>query len=859
MAAWQIWASGVGHAELTYGRLAAAVALGASGVLVDSVEALARYTEAGLHQERLSRTLDGDLGQLATVLLGELAGEVQRVVAQAGGGRPVQVALAVPPGADADQLVEAALALIGRGKGAPLIGLMATAEGSLAAVRLLEQGHSVLLRGLASAGDLSRMMDGAAAAIRRADPGARPEVLALTPGVWRGVRLVVERLEKIGEPVDGLAIATLRALLAPYLDNFRQLRQKWAAEPELAGVRPILVLEDAEGQLAAASWWQGAAGWHDDLVLAPSISRLEEVRQALALEQPDELIASGEELSTALLGRDLKLAELTSLPTPHWRRETWHRMLARWRADQQSEGSAEAGPLAVAVAEAHHALAEQQVLKRIATRDASLFTAGPLAGQGSGQLDWVDLPISMRHHLGTIERLRVAVWRDGFTHLLVLGSATDSLGARLFSEAFGTAPNGLTASLLDAPWPSVVRRLATRMPGGRTLVLVLCKSGAEATVQDLLAYFKPWLERHLGQQWPAACVAITDPKTPLAIDAKADGWRWVGVTDPELSAPYGVLGLAGLVPLALLGHDPRIVLQEAGAVRDTLSWGGEGGVLELTALLVAAVREGRNKLTFYADPAYRSLPRYLARLISAAAGPLGAALVPVVGEELRQGYGQDRLFVSFAGQDPLPLEQLAGGGHPIARFGLGRPAELGREVMRWQAAVAAANWQLAGDCGGGQVGATPPAARPRPGLSPEEGALEIEQQFHSTPRPSFLQVSAYLDGDGTDGELCAEIRHWLGGLTMAPVSWRYGPAAGQSDAPECSLPTGAVAVQLVERVPEEAIPGRTDGFGAHLAAEVAAERAALEATGCRVVTVELGESADRGLRRLLGSIAGGRR
>ena len=859
MATWQLWLSGVGPAELTYGRLAAGVAAGASGVVIDGVEALGRYAETGLHQGPLGLDPGHDLRPQAVAILAEMAADVREVAGRAAPGRQVEVAVLLPPALRAEELVQDGLTLVAGQPGRVLIGLAATAQGTLAAARLLEAGQNVWVSGLASPADLGRLLDGAARAIRRADPEARPTLVAMSPGVWPGLAVVAERLQRIGEPVDALATATLRALLRPYVEALALARGEWASSPELGAVRLALVLADREVEAAPASWWRAASGWQDELVLAPAISATEQVRQALEPGPPDGLVDSEEELEMALLGRDLKLSQLTGPADDSRRDKAWHQLLGRWQADQRTDGRIQAGALAQPVQETAEAMVGDGILARLIAPPTA--PAGALAA--ADRLGWIGLPGATRRQLGEVARLRQAVWRDGFTHLLVLADPASGRSQRLWTEAAGAGAAGLIPSVLDGTSPGAVGRLATSLPASRTLILVVSKPGEGSDLEDLLSCFQPWLERHLGRNWPGAVVAITDPGTPLAVRAQDERWRWLGLLPPQLSEPYAALGLAGALPLALVGHDPAAWLEEAEAQAEALRAGEAAGGLELGALLTAAAVHGRRMLTIYTDSGQSSWAAWLAGLFTTSRQGRALGLVPVIGEAAREAYGKDRLFVSYASEDPFALHQLAEGGHPIARFSLGGAPGLGREVMRWQAAVALAAEQLADSAPapGAQAASQrlPPALARRVSLRPEEALAELVRLLAARPELSLVQVRSYLDPEGPERELTAELGRLLATLSALPVSWADVPLGTEgAGAYPAALPAGLL-LQLLAQPAEEPIPGRPYGFGARAEARAAAEREALAAEGWTVMTVALGESAKLGLEKLFGSLPGGRR
>ncbi len=877
MASWRLWATSVGPSELAYGRLAAALAAGASGVVVDAVEALERQTKIGAHRQILAQTIDDDLSQVVRSLLRDLVSEIAQLSPQVPvSSRPLYITVGLPAEASSPGLAADLAPLTAPEQGrCLLIGQPSGAAGRLMAARLLEQGHDVLIRSVASAGELSRLIEGAAQAIRRADPTLRPHVVALSCGVWPAVQAVARRLEMGGEAHSPLPAATLRWLLVPYIDAFRQARQGWLEDPALAEVTLLLVLEDMSETPAPAHFWRAVAGFESDLVLAPAIGSLEDVRQSLALGLPSDLPGSDEELRVALLGRDLILEALVGLSVGQAEEDGWQRLLGMWRRDRESAGSVQAGALQDALRVAKEELSQDPGWLRLTGRRVQVAgEEGTLAPVAAGAGGWLEPAAETKRRLGRIERLAGAIGKDGFTDLLLLGGAGAGAGAALFKDAFGPVPGGLSLTVLDCAAPQAVARVAGALPGERTLVLVVSPGPGQIQVQDLVAYFQPWVARHLGSDWPQAFVAVTDPGSALAEQAEAERWRAVLETGPAQAGRHPTVETAALVALILAGHDAGPLLAQARSLQEELAAGAGASAQDLCALLLAAARTGRNKVAIYSDGAFARLATWLENEIAQTCGGGEAGLLPVVGEGVRQGYGADRLFISYSQGDVLPLGQLADAGHPTARFQITDPSELGREMVRLQIALAGVSalgdGALPGEFGPNELEAETgrilaAGGQERRATDGKEAGLEqalraIEKMVRGLGEGSHVRISAYLDENGDQAKAAAEFRGWLAGLTMAPVTFGFAlgglASAGRFHPPRwrsCAL------VQLLDRSTSTPIPGRGYGFSDLIGAEAKAERTMLERRGRPVVTVELNEFDAAAMSQLVDAARSARR
>ena len=115
--------------------------------------------------------------------------------------------------------------------------------------------------------------------------------------------------------------------------------------------------------------------------------------------------------------------------------------------------------------------------------------------------------------------------------------------------------------------PSTLSALLDRLELGRTLVLVISKSGGTAETMAQYLIVRGRLEAELGDQATRHFVFITDPvKGALRKIAEADGIASLAVP-PNVGGRFSVLSAVGLLPAALTGVDVDALLAGAAEMK----------------------------------------------------------------------------------------------------------------------------------------------------------------------------------------------------------------------------------------------------------------------------------------------------
>lgn len=342
-------------------------------------------------------------------------------------------------------------------------------------------------------------------------------------------------------------------------------------------------------------------------------------------------------------------------------------------------------------------LDSQRFARRILDHDAGLWRGNEEETQQ--RLGWLHVHESMPPLTQSLSSFAAQARTDGFRDAVLLGMGGSSLGAEVLSQVIGTSPGHLRLHVLDSTVPGAVRNIRDRIDLPHTLFIVSSKSGGTLEPNVLLQYF--WHETLSveGDNAGSHFIAITDAGSSLEALARENRFREVFLNPSDIGGRYSVLSLFGLVPGALMGIDPTLLLERALlmkrhcpahiAARDCPSaW--------LGAYLAACTRSGRNKLTILTSPRLRSFGLWAEQLIAESIGKEGTGIVPVSEEPLLspKAYSGDRTFVyiRLSGDQCDEMDahaaSLKESGQPCTVIELPDTYALGTEFFRWEYATA---------------------------------------------------------------------------------------------------------------------------------------------------------------------------
>ena len=533
------------------------------------------------------------------------------------------------------------------------------------------------------------------------------------------------------------------------------------------------------------------------------------------------------------------------------------------------------------VRQALEGLAGQRVPQRLKERDHTLWRPEPR--EIADRLGWLDAGEFLRPHLADLSSFVREICADGYRHVVLLGMGGSSLGPEVLRRSFfpadgGTAPGTENPRLilLDSTVPAQIASVAASIDPARTLFIVSSKSGGTIETLSLYRYFRELAEAvRPGGDAGSNFVAITDAGTALEHLGREAGFRRVFLNPPDIGGRYSVLSWFGMLPAALAGIDVARLLDTAAVMRDRcLASEAEGNPgLRLGALLGAMTLAGRDKVTLVTPPPIDSFGLWVEQMIAESLGKEGRGIVPVAGEPLLGPgcYGDDRLFVYLrpANGDNADeaVRRLEDEGHPVERLDLEDCYDLGAEFFRWEYATAIAGFMLdvhpfdQPDVQGAKdntdrlldvflsEGRLPELPSVRPDIA--EGS--VRDLLRQASPGDYLAVMSYFpehaEADELIDEFRARVMERCGIATTSGYGPRYLHSTGQ-------LHKGGPGIGLYLQLTTNSrgtlpIPGQRYGFDILAAAQSIGDYQALCNLARRVVTVNLGDDAVAGLRRLL--------
>jgi len=539
--------------------------------------------------------------------------------------------------------------------------------------------------------------------------------------------------------------------------------------------------------------------------------------------------------------------------------------------------------------------------RRLVDRDTTLWSTDPVVRSAiANRLGWLDAPAHFTDQIAALEGFGDGIRVAGFTTAVVMGMGGSSLAPEVLHRTFGTAEGYLDLRVLDSTDPDAVAATVDDLDPLATLWIVASKSGTTteplAFLADARARITAALAASGSDQNPGDfIVAITDPGKSVAAIPHHDDLRELFLNPPDIGGRYSALSYVGLVPASLIGLDLDALMTSAStmlaACHEPEPERNPGVLLGLA--LGTLARAGRDKLTLSTDERLSAFGNWLEQLVAESTGKLGTGIVPIVGEPPRAAdrYADDRVFVHLGlGDDVVPeaatrLSALEAAGHPVVRLRLDDPAELGREFLRWELAVAAAAVILGVN----------PFDEPDVNEAKERARRRLEStdgpgtgDAASDPEPDAVErgLELYLGrgADANGGDLAERLRRWIDevdpGDYVAVLAWfgasddrqrlanrlreavasRTGAATTLGYGPRYLHSTGqlhkggraggAYLVLTSDTTEDVAVPGAEYGLAGLRRAQALGDQEALEGRGRRVARVNLGWYVEDGLAAL---------
>ena len=329
------------------------------------------------------------------------------------------------------------------------------------------------------------------------------------------------------------------------------------------------------------------------------------------------------------------------------------------------------------------------VVPRIWERDHTVW--GPDPTELADRLGWLDAFERAEEVRGQLERSAAALVDDGITDVLLVGMGGSSLYPEVLATTFGPVAGFPTLHVLDSTDPAAVLAAERDLPWETTVVVPASKSGSTIEMACLLDRFRARLQDVHGGAAGRFVLPITDPGSRLEAQAAAEGFREVIHGQVDVGGRFSALTPFGLLPAAILGLDLQEHLaagrKQLAAARSLDPQVNDAAALG--AVMAAAVRDGRDKLTLLLPDEIASFGLWIEQLVAESTGKHGVGLLPIVGEDPTNAtFGDERIVISLGRSDHL--ESLIATGVPVVERPWSGPAQLSGEVIRWEFVTAVA-------------------------------------------------------------------------------------------------------------------------------------------------------------------------
>jgi glucose-6-phosphate isomerase len=398
---------------------------------------------------------------------------------------------------------------------------------------------------------------------------------------------------------------------------------------------------------------------------------------------------------------------------------------------------------------------------KLAAKDSTIWGAAAQA-EASIRLNWIDAPESSRDLLPQLDAIS-AKFRN-HARVVLCGMGGSSLAPEVIAATYRKE-----LFVLDSTDPVYIHH-ALAGDLRQTVVVVGSKSGSTIETASQRALFAEAF-RTLNLDPVDHMVIVTDPGSPLDKSARADGYIVVNA-DPNVGGRFSALTAFGLVPAALIGVDPSVLLDAASDAKKQIL---ETNIAINIAYLIS---DAGQYLTYCDSAAAPGLSDWIEQLVAESTGKNEVGRLPVVIENSSAVTGGDAFSISFSGDADLVID-----------------GELGEQFFLWEWVTALVGAALEIDPFNQPnvteaKEATSALLAEWNGVLPEfkadaiDGAVEIfgagsdltsalREFITAIPDGGYVAVMAYLDRSG-DRDL-AKLREIIARKSNRPVTFGWGP------------------------------------------------------------------------------------
>lgn len=346
-------------------------------------------------------------------------------------------------------------------------------------------------------------------------------------------------------------------------------------------------------------------------------------------------------------------------------------------------------------------LVRNNVASRIRMRDASLYAFSENAMSCAQVfMGWTNLAGEPPYALADIQRFADQVVAEGIDTVILLGQGGSTQAPMTITKYNKLDSNRVQFRTIDSDSPVRVRETLSLASPEKTLVIVSSKSGGTIEPRLMLTVLRAEFEKTMAPEDVVKhLVAITDPGSPLEMQAKEEGWRAVFPGEPAVGGRFSALSVFGLLPAALVGIDieraaQHAVLAEKQCSEDAI----DNPAIGLASFLYGNYLNGRDKFCFLTPKRGRVLGLWIEQLVAESVGKEGKGILPNIEVDslLLASDPGDRCVIIYKTKNDLWDEQnnfemsLAYIDRHIPRlnFRIGSVEELAEHFVMWEYAIA---------------------------------------------------------------------------------------------------------------------------------------------------------------------------
>ena len=357
--------------------------------------------------------------------------------------------------------------------------------------------------------------------------------------------------------------------------------------------------------------------------------------------------------------------------------------------------SIEPGDLAPALDTVFSQLNHDGFADKLWARRSDVWSSDPGVRQSiANRLGWLDAVEFATSQLPRVNAFVSRVRGQRLTDVVLFGMGGSSLAPEVFRNLFGRGDDALRFAVLDSTDPEAVQQALSR--ADTSLFIIASKSGTTIEPNAMAAAARQRVEAAGVKEWASRFVAITDDQTTLHKRALNEGFFDVFVNPADVGGRYSALTLFGVVPAALIGVPLDTLLVKARrmveACRTSDARANPG--LALGAVIGAAAKAGRDKLTLLLPPSLEPLAFWIEQLVAESTGKDGRGIVPIAGETPAAAVGDDRVVVMVqlpgVSADEGMRSALKASRVPTVTVDMPAIDSLGAEFFRWEIATATA-------------------------------------------------------------------------------------------------------------------------------------------------------------------------